>query len=139
MIEVLNSLRDLLGSDLLDFYHDRYGRYYLLTKAERMLDVVGLIVKFDGRFIALSANDIGTLGFELIYHFDFSGFGEPRVLSVKVRVPRENPIIKSIVNIVEAANWAEREIMELMGVKFEGHPDPRRLFLPYAWPREEVA
>jgi len=138
-MEVLNSLKDMLGGDLLGLYHDRQGRYYVLTKAERILDVASLMVKFDGRFIALSVNDLGALGFELIYHFDFSVFGNPFIISVKVRVSRENPVIKSIARIVEAANWAEREIMDLVGVKFDGHPDPRRLFLPYAWPGEEVA
>ncbi len=44
------------------------------------------------------------------------------------------PKMPSIVNDIPAANWAEREIMDLLGVVFDGHSDPRRLVLPDDWP-----
>ncbi len=42
--------------------------------------------------------------------------------------------VKSITPVIPGANWAEREIRDILGVEFEGHPDPRRLVLPDDWP-----
>lgn len=44
------------------------------------------------------------------------------------------PLVESITPITPAANWAEREIMDFIGIKFRGHPEPYRLILPYDWP-----
>jgi len=52
---------------------------------------------------------------------------------VKVDVPRENPTMPSVEGIWKAANWQEREIYDLLGVVFTGHPDLRRLLMPEDW------
>ena len=56
-----------------------------------------------------------------------------RRLRVKVYLPEENPVVASITDVWRAANWLEREIMDMMGITFEGHPDPRRLLMPEDW------
>jgi NADH:ubiquinone oxidoreductase subunit C len=51
-------------------------------------------------------------------------------LMLKTRVTgRENPTVPSVTNIWRAAYYQEREIFDLLGIKFEGHPDLRRLLL----------
>jgi NADH-quinone oxidoreductase subunit C len=49
---------------------------------------------------------------------------------LKVFLPRDNPAIESLTEIYPAANWQEREAFDLMGIKFIGHPDLRRILLP---------
>lgn len=56
-----------------------------------------------------------------------------RRLRVKVFTMEEEPMIPTIVEVWPAANWLEREIMDMMGIQFEGHPDPRRLLMPEDW------
>lgn len=56
-----------------------------------------------------------------------------RRLRVKAYLEEEDPRLPSIVEMWPAANWLEREIMDMMGIKFEGHPDPRRLLMPEDW------
>ncbi|MDW8171089.1 MAG: NADH-quinone oxidoreductase subunit C [Anaerolineae bacterium] len=56
-----------------------------------------------------------------------------RRLRIKVLLEEEAPSVPSIVSVWPAANWLEREIMDMMGVRFEGHPDPRRLLMPEDW------
>ena len=46
-----------------------------------------------------------------------------------------NPEIDSLAPLFEAANWVEREIHELLGINFRGHPDMRRLLLSDDWPQ----
>lgn len=52
---------------------------------------------------------------------------------VKVDVPRDKPEMPSVESIWKAANWQEREIYDLLGVNFTGHPDLRRLLMPEDW------
>ena len=56
-----------------------------------------------------------------------------RRLRVKAFAVEEAPVVPSIVQVWPAANWLEREIHDLMGIDFEGHPDPRRLLMPDDW------
>ncbi|BBI36218.1 NADH-quinone oxidoreductase subunit C [Cohnella abietis] len=52
---------------------------------------------------------------------------------IKVRTNRDQPSIPSVTPIWETANWNEREIYDLLGVDFPGHPDLRRIMMPDDW------
>ena len=51
-------------------------------------------------------------------------------LRVTTRVEEENPEVDSVVEIWQAANWQEREAWDMMGIRFKGHPDHRRIYMP---------
>ena len=51
-----------------------------------------------------------------------------------LRFPPANPTVDSISEVVPAANWAERELRDLVGIELTGHPYPKRLVLPDGWP-----
>ena len=53
-----------------------------------------------------------------------------RRLVVRVFVGESSPSVPSLVPIWESANWLEREVWDLFGIRFEGHPDLRRIVLP---------
>ena len=138
-IEALTGkLKKLLKSNYRLEHSDEFNRYYVRSKAAHIKDITRMLLKDAGRLVAISANDEGIKGFDLVYHFDFSHQEKGLMLSIKVRLPRNDPVIDSVTEIAWSANWAERELMDLMGIRFDGHPDPRKLFLPYAWPSEEV-
>ncbi len=75
--------------------------------------------------------------FEVIYllaSLGVAGFGDtPRRLRVKVRVPGDHSHVPSVSGVWPAANWAEREVYDLFGVHFDGHPDLRRVLMPEDW------
>jgi NADH-quinone oxidoreductase subunit C len=52
---------------------------------------------------------------------------------IKVRADREQPSVPSVTPIWETANWNEREIYDLLGIDFPGHPDLRRIMMPDDW------
>lgn len=68
---------------------------------------------------------------EIVYHL--YSYTHRHWLVLKVDVPRDNPVLPSVEGIWKAANWLEREIYDLLGVTFEGHPDLRRLLMPEDW------
>ncbi len=54
-------------------------------------------------------------------------------ITLKVEVPTDAPTIQSVESIWRTANWHEREAFDLFGITFIGHPDLRRILLPYDW------
>jgi NADH-quinone oxidoreductase subunit C len=54
-------------------------------------------------------------------------------ITIRVEVPTENPSVPSVESIWRTANWHEREAFDLFGITFAGHPDLRRILLPYDW------
>jgi NADH-quinone oxidoreductase subunit C len=55
------------------------------------------------------------------------------LIKLKVEADRANAVVPTISGVWKAANWLEREVYDLFGVTFTGHPDLRRLMLPDDW------
>lgn len=69
--------------------------------------------------------------FEVIYHLhSMQHFGR---LRLKARVPEDDCICPTVTRIWATANWHEREVFDMFGITFSGHPDPRRILLPDEW------
>lgn len=68
---------------------------------------------------------------EVVYHLYSIPFNT--ALAVKVIVPRNHPEVPSVSGIWRTANWHEREAFDLLGIRFTGHPDLRRILLPADW------
>jgi NADH-quinone oxidoreductase subunit C len=69
--------------------------------------------------------------FEVLYHLYSIPFNHHIIL--KVILERENPSIDSVIDIWKGADWQEREIYDMFGIQFIGHPDLRRILLPEDW------
>ena len=54
-------------------------------------------------------------------------------LRMKVRLNAERARVRTVCDVWPAANWLEREVWDLFGIEFDGHPDPRRLLMPEDW------
>ena len=67
----------------------------------------------------------------VIYHLDC---GDRVMLSLKVPLPKNDPRLQTVTDVFPGAILYERDLMDMLGVKVEGHPDPRRIFLPEDWP-----
>ncbi len=69
--------------------------------------------------------------FEVVYHLYSSKFSHGVIL--KAKTSRENPEIDSISDIFTAADWHEREVFDLFGIKFNNHPNLTRILMPQDW------
>ena len=68
-----------------------------------------------------------TPRFEVVYHF-YSTIQNRRV-RIKARVSEEAAELASVCDLFASANWMEREVFDLYGIRFTGHPDLRRILL----------
>jgi NADH-quinone oxidoreductase subunit C len=66
--------------------------------------------------------------FEVVYNV--YSLKNKRYLRLKVRVEEDHPVVPTATGVWAAANWHERETFDMFGIKFEGHPDLRRMYLP---------
>ena len=66
-----------------------------------------------------------------VYHL--YSYGNRHTLVLKTDTPRAEPRLPSSVHVWPAADWYEREVYDLYGIEFTGHPDLRRLLLPEDW------
>ncbi len=71
--------------------------------------------------------------FTTVYHLLSTGSGQR--IALKAPAPGgDNPAVPTLTGLWAGANWPEREVYDLMGIKLEGHPDLRRILMPYNWP-----
>jgi NADH-quinone oxidoreductase subunit C len=69
--------------------------------------------------------------FEVVYHL--YSISTRILLRLKVRVPENDCWHYSVTPLWKTANWFERECYDMFGIKFKGHPDLRRVLMPYDW------
>lgn len=69
--------------------------------------------------------------FEIVYHL----YSMPRAihLRLKLKVPEEAGAVDTVSDIWPTANWHEREVYDMFGVRFRGHPDLTRILMPIDW------
>ena len=88
------------------------------------------VMAFDFLF-CLTGMDYGdSLG--VVYHLASTRYGHEIVLKTKTN-NRKNPMHDSVCNIWKTAEFHEREVFDLFGIKFNNHPDLRRIFLEENW------
>jgi NADH-quinone oxidoreductase subunit C len=140
--ELIARVRELLGETVLDS-HDHRGDATVLVERDA---IEGVLTRLrdepDLRFnFLMDLTAVDYLGreprFEVVYHLaavDVEPHGTepsrlPRRLRVKVGVPEDDCELASAVDVWVAANWMEREVWDLYGIRFRGHPDLKRILL----------
>lgn len=106
------------------------GREWVVNiTPDRLLPLVTRLLERDAihHLTTITGVDTGE-DLEVLYHF-VSTWG----LTLRTRCPRQGAELPSLVPILPAADWYEREVYEMLGVRFAGHPDLQRLVLPDDW------
>jgi NADH-quinone oxidoreductase subunit C len=100
--------------------------------------------------IVAACQEMQSLGFELLsaltavdywpkeiprFHviYQFSSVSKNLTLRMRVPVTAINPVLPTVSHIYGNANWRERELWDMFGIKFTGHPDLRRILMPADW------
>ena len=132
--EIAENLKDFLKENLVNVTIPKKRRIFVYIKKDALKDAVKYLVK-DLKFKHLSTITGVDLGkeIEVIYHLAYKGSIE---LSLGLTVPKNNPSVPTVTDLIPGAVLYEREVHELLGVNFEGHPDLSPLVLPEGWPQD---
>jgi NADH-quinone oxidoreductase subunit C len=107
------------------------GELTLAIARERIVPVCGFLKRSGfSRLSTVTAVDRfpAEPRFEVVYHLHAPASNER--LRLKSRVPGADPAIDSVTGVWRSANWYEREVFDLFGVRFRNHPDLRRIMMP---------
>jgi NADH-quinone oxidoreductase subunit C len=112
-----------------------YGELALEIAPAKIVSVCGFL-KYDQKFIRLSSVTAvdrypSEPRFEVVYHLHSIERNER--LRLKCRLAGDHPTIESVTSVWRGANWYEREVFDLFGIQFTGHPDLRRIMMPDDW------
>lgn len=105
---------------------DKQGRLYFDVSDENLLDIVRYLFLDMGCRLSTATAMETYRGLEVLYHFSHDAGGTyfcPRVAVTD----KTRPKVTSITPVVKGAEWIEREMFELLGIVFEGHPRLERL------------
>jgi len=130
-----HALRRLMEGcpDAVQATHAQHGDATATVAADRIVEVMTFlrddpVCEFEMLTDLTVVDYLGeTPRFEVVYHL--CSLGRRHRLRVKARVPEAEPEIASVVSLYPSANWMEREAFDLYGIRFEGHPDLRRILL----------
>ncbi|MDE3166831.1 MAG: NADH-quinone oxidoreductase subunit C [Acidobacteriota bacterium] len=111
------------------------GELTLEISAAKIASVCGFL-KYDQRFVRLSTVTAvdrypAEPRFEVVYHLH--SIEHNQRLRLKCRVGGDAPEIESVTSVWRGAGWYEREVWDLFGIRFTGHPDLKRIMMPDDW------
>lgn len=129
---LVKGLTQSIGAEnVLESRIPRERRVFITIEKDSLRDAVRYLRDDEGftHITTISGIDSGE-DIEVVYHLAKKDLG----LSIKLKAPMENPVLDSITDILNGAILYEREVHDLLGVVFEGHPNLDRLILPEDWP-----
>lgn len=108
------------------------GDAFVRVEADAIVDICRFL-KEECNFVYLgdvfgADRFTSTDRFEVIYNL--VSLKDQIRLFVKVYLEENDPTIDSVTGVWKSASWSEREVYDMFGIKFNGHPDLRRMFMP---------
>jgi NADH-quinone oxidoreductase subunit C/D len=103
---------------------------FLKTEAERPYKSLYDLTAVDER-VRVHREGQPPSDFTVVYHL--ISYGRNADVRIKVALSDEKPSLPSAVSVWPAANWYEREVWDMFGIVFEGHPHLRRILMPATW------
>ncbi len=132
--DILKDLKKRFKEDIIDVFDKSSSRVYIEVKPKVIRQLAKYIFKDLGARFNIATGMDAREYMEILYHFIIEEIN--LLISIRVKLKKEKLEIDSLAAIFEGANWIEREIHELLGINFKGHPGLKRLLLSENWPKE---
>lgn len=130
-----DQIKERFGAKILAWREHSPKRIYLSIAPAGIVEASRFLFKEAGlRFVTASGQETRE-GFEILYHFSLDETGQ--IVSLRVHLnDAAHPEIDSIAPVIRGAEWIEREMWELLGIQFRGHPNLTHLLLIDDWPQD---
>lgn len=132
-MDPIDKVKERFADQVLGVY-EHAGQRYAHVRRDRVVDILRMLrdeCGFDC-LMDLTALDYLNQGmperFCVVYNL--YSFKDNTRTRIKAFVPESDPAIESAAGLWKSAPWAEREVYDLMGIRFRNHPDLKRLMLP---------
>jgi Ni,Fe-hydrogenase III component G len=130
--EIKQDIKTRFKDDITYFLERSPGKVYIDIQPKALRKISEYVFR-EGKARFNTATGVDNrYHMELLYHFTFEV--EKLIVSFRIKLDKASPEIDSLAPLFEGADWVEREMHELLGINFRGHPDLRRLLLPEDWP-----
>jgi NADH-quinone oxidoreductase subunit C len=134
--EILEYLKQKFGEDQLTLERGDIGESWIQVPASMIRDISKVLrddseLQFDMLMCLSGLHYLKEEELGVVYHLHSTKLDH--YVTLKVRVSTEQPEIPSVESIWKTADWHEREAWDMVGVKFEGHPNHKRILLPDDW------
>lgn len=127
MSEFLERLKREQGDKFFNLMEQNPRRIYLEISPESLPELVQYFIhQLNLRFITATAMEMER-EFEVLYHF--AEDREGKIISVRMRLSPANPVAPSLSSLTKAMDFIEREVYEMLGINFLGHPELKPLLL----------
>ncbi|MCM8829674.1 MAG: NADH-quinone oxidoreductase subunit C [Candidatus Omnitrophica bacterium] len=131
MKDIIGILKENLGDRIKEIKIHNNRRIYLTIEKKDIKDCTKIIFKdLNARYIIASGIE-NFDSFEVLYHFGFDKEGT--VVSIRTYLDKEKPEIESLTDIIPGISYIEREMWELLGINFTGHPQLEHFLLRDDW------
>lgn len=126
---IVKTVQEKFGATFEEFR----GEVHMFVKPEQIVEALTLLrdqQKFE-LLSAMTASDYfpqETPRFHVIYQL--SSIEKNLTLQLRVPVNGTSLRVPTATRVYEVANWREREVADMFGIEFDGHPDPRRILMP---------
>ena len=134
-----NKLEKIVAALQKDFdlpFEEFRGEAHVFARPEQIVDVITSL-RDEHEFELLSA--LTAVDYwpqqDPRFHVIYQLTSISKNLSIQVRVPvaATKPVVPTVSGLFASANWRERELWDMFGIRFEGHPDLRRILMPADW------
>ncbi|EMI5491185.1 NADH-quinone oxidoreductase subunit C/D [Providencia stuartii] len=140
---VLLELRNQFGPDAFSVQATRTGMPVIWVRREQLLEVVDFLKKLPKPYVMLfdlhgvderqriHRQGLPEADFSVFYHL--ISIDRNRDIMLKVALSEKDLNVPSLVSLFPNANWYEREVWDMFGITFQGHPNLRRLLMSPSW------
>lgn len=128
--EILERLKEQFG-DVIREGEVRDKTVHLLADGARNFEVCRAIREMGFDFLSCLTGVDWKDHFEVVYNV--CSLQHSTKLHLRATTSHDDPRLHSVASLWATANWHEREAWDLLGIRFEGHPDHRRILLPEDW------
>ena len=131
-LDIITNIQTQLGDAVLAVNRKSDLRVFIDIIPHTLPDASRTMLEEFGARLQIATGVDTSNGLEVMYHWALDREGI--VITLRVLVDHDSPELDSIAPMYPAAEWIEREIWELLGIHFKGHPDMRHLLLADDWP-----